>query len=1605
MEIVKIKVETVGAPDAVKKIKVVEKAVDELKAKGANVQINVSHAQLDDVLKKIKATAGGASDVFQRAGKSAADFGAKVGAVSADFSSGVSHVKKYIQSLDGMGNATVKAMGATTQAGTQFYTFSANVKKADGSIAAYKYSVNSATGEVYELSKGFRESEKTGESLLKNVIKNAQWYYISGVVSAITRAFKEALQAMKDADTELVNIQKVTGYSAQQIEKLRDNAFGLATAYGRVAQEVLEAETTFARAGYTDQIEQLAELAILTQNVGDVQAATASKFLIAADAAWKLNGSEAALMEILDGMNEVTNKNAVDMQALTEGLTVSASAFAEAGENAQMYTALVGAGVAATQRSGNEVARAMRTIMMNIRQIRGETEDGELIDEESSAKAAKALKDYADIVTIENGELRKTSDVLDELAGKWDTLGSVAQSAITEALAGKYRANILSALLNDWDNVKKIAEDYANGAGSALEENEKYMESWEAKTKQLSATWTEFISKTVDTGWIKGLLDALTWLIDGFDNLGNAILVFSGILVALKWNTIIEKFRTFGTVIKALPMLFSSAKGGAAGFDAGMKALNVSLTSTQLLISGVVVVISAAIIAFNKIKQAQEEARQAAIDAGKAATEEAGELKDLYQNYTDLRSAYQDGTATKQEFDGATERLLKKLGYEKDEIGELTEEYGKYHDAIRKATAAELEANLYDAKAATAAAGNNLIKKAGRIYGHGTTLAFDDAEQVRARLEADIDRRNALLDSGKSKTSEFTNLESRIGVLTDLLDTYDEALQNQVWLEGALKAAREGTLDSYDRENETAVEGTQLARENAEAISAQVEALQEYSKQLKTQKEDFSVAAQALAEYQTTGRVTADTQSKLVNMSSKYVQMLMDENGKLVVTEDRLRDVAAAIQDDATETESLLSITAKSSGVMDAFVTALKAGAKQAGATDDAVNDLVAQMIVFNNAGLSVEDKIAALQALALQAGITQSVLASVTNASIFKDVGMTVPEAIKKYGMSVTEASRYVRDQNARAEANEAALIDYWNSIADNIPKGDDDGGGGGGSSGGSASDANLTAHQKKVSLLKSELTLMQNQGRSADLQKEKMRQIQQALHAQAQYLRAIGGSQEDINALSAEWWEWQKKIKGEVASTQDLLSELQSALQDRLQDAADQRDAELAAIDEQIAALKRQKDEKDDQLKLEEKILAVQKAQADLANAQAERTIRQYNAKTGQWEWVADQKDVDDAKKALEKAEKDLTDFKEELEYNARLAELEAKKDAINAWYDRLEAQYKRLTDSLKEKTRGIGEILQDIWKNATPELKAVILENAEIFKAFGIDVKALSDAVNEAAREIYGLTANGDRYDIKSEKGQDFIKNAKPGDKMTGSDGSTWVKNRDGSVTITDKWGRVFTVDGSTGGSGGGADTGYGGDEGDEEDFGGGKYSGTVYAVSDDGKKYKISSAKGLNFLNTAKAGARMEAGDGSVWVKKANGRTVITDKYGRIFTVYDQGGLLRGMGGIKATAQDELVLPPDLTQLAKQRFASVKNIAPSQDAQSMRLLDGMRQMLGAEGGRGGVTNASYDNRSVGTQYNGDIYNLNGMTFTEQQVGGMTMREFVRSARTLAICKNGN
>lgn len=58
--------------------------------------------------------------------------------------------------------------------------------------------------------------------------------------------------------------------------------------------------------------------------------------------------------------------------------------------------------------------------------------------------------------------------------------------------------------------------------------------------------------------------------------------------------------------------------------------------------------------------------------------------------------------------------------------------------------------------------------------------------------------------------------------------------------------------------------------------------------------------------------------------------------------------------------------------------------------------------------------------------------------------------------------------------------------------------------------------------------------------------------------------------------------------------------------------------------------------------------------------------------------------------------------------------------------------------------------------------------------------------------GYSNGGGEYEIGSERGLGFLNNAVAGSRLTGSDGSEWVKNSDGSTTIT-KNGQTYTVGG--------------------------------------------------------------------------------------------------------------------------------------------------------------------------------------------------------------------
>ena len=372
-------------------------------------------------------------------------------------------------------------------------------------------------GEVQHTHSHMRDTVEQTNSFV-NLLQNGLTAFMGyKVINQVYESISDAYSELKNVDSEMVNIRKVTGKSADEMERLEKSSYKISQNYGRSPSEYLASTAAFAKAGYNDKSDKLGELALLTENVGDVDNDLANQFLISSDAAWKLNGDIEQLSTILDGFNELSNMTATTVNDLAEGMTVSASVFAQAGLSAKDYSALVGTAQAKTQESGKVVARGMRTILMNIRQIKGtDLETGEIIDENSLAKAESTLEDVGiDIRETVNGvsELRNPMQILQDLADKWKNLSSVQQSAIQEALANKRQSNIFTALMENFNDVKKASQIYDESAGSAMRENEYYLDSWNAKLEMLKANWTSYISSITDISAIKTSLDVVSGIL------------------------------------------------------------------------------------------------------------------------------------------------------------------------------------------------------------------------------------------------------------------------------------------------------------------------------------------------------------------------------------------------------------------------------------------------------------------------------------------------------------------------------------------------------------------------------------------------------------------------------------------------------------------------------------------------------------------------------------------------------------------------------------------------------------------------------------------------------------------------------------------------------------------------------------------------------------------------------------------------------------------------------------------------------------------------------------------------------------------------------------
>ncbi|MDE6208456.1 MAG: phage tail tape measure protein [Lachnospiraceae bacterium] len=371
-------------------------------------------------------------------------------------------------------------------------------------------------------------------SALQTQLKEAaqsftSWLSLSNAAKKIISETKEAISELKDVNTYLTQISKTNNsLSKSALEQLGNDSFEIASKYAKTATDYLSAVQKMSSAGYKNA-ESLAELSLAVQCVGDMTAELSDKYITATDAAFNMNGSVDRLTETLDGANNITNKNMVNMTDLAEAMSIVGSQAASSQMKVDEITAAIGTMIAVTKNSGSEIGNAFKAILMNLQQISGNALDGEsIIDAKSLSQYKKACEDLGvSLYTVKNGaaSLKEPMQILKELSVEYTKLSQsdIKRENLLSAVGGENRANALNAILKNYSLYEKMLTDYAAGTGSMAREAEKAVNTWEGSLNRLSNTWTDTIGNIADSDVIITAVNGLNGLLTAINNITGAL--------------------------------------------------------------------------------------------------------------------------------------------------------------------------------------------------------------------------------------------------------------------------------------------------------------------------------------------------------------------------------------------------------------------------------------------------------------------------------------------------------------------------------------------------------------------------------------------------------------------------------------------------------------------------------------------------------------------------------------------------------------------------------------------------------------------------------------------------------------------------------------------------------------------------------------------------------------------------------------------------------------------------------------------------------------------------------------------------------------------------
>jgi TP901 family phage tail tape measure protein len=337
-----------------------------------------------------------------------------------------------------------------------------------------------------------------------------------GILSAVTRGFKELIKVTIDVEKSLTSINSILNVSTRQLESFKNTIFDVARnteqSFSTVAQAALELSRQGLKA---EEVTSRLNDALILSRLSGLGASEAVAGLTAAINSFNKAGLSSS--QVLNKLSAAAVSAAVSEKDLIEGIKRSGSVATQAGVSFDELVGVITAVQAKTARGGAVIGNSFKTIFTRIQSI----------------DKLKTMQNLGVEVTDASGQVLGATKLIQNLAKSLEDVPDARRLQIAEGLVGKFQVAPFLAILDDYisktSRAIAITEVSQNATSQAYDRNEAQNATLSAainRTTQSVAQFAEALGKIGVTDNLKSLLgffssviEDITGLFDG-DSLG-----------------------------------------------------------------------------------------------------------------------------------------------------------------------------------------------------------------------------------------------------------------------------------------------------------------------------------------------------------------------------------------------------------------------------------------------------------------------------------------------------------------------------------------------------------------------------------------------------------------------------------------------------------------------------------------------------------------------------------------------------------------------------------------------------------------------------------------------------------------------------------------------------------------------------------------------------------------------------------------------------------------------------------------------------------------------------------------------------------------------------